>query len=103
MAGCNSDSCDSMVSTASNHSQRVSHPVVPSPGTAHPSQHEIWVSFLLSSISVPLKTSPCRCCGTGEPGAKGSTRAPGIPAPKRSESCVAAMEQTSLQLGSLGE
>lgn len=64
MAGCNSDSCDSMVSTASNHSQRVSHPVAPSPGTAHPSQHEIWVSFLLSSISVLLKASPCRCCGS---------------------------------------
>lgn len=35
MAGCNSGSCDSMASTASNHSQRVSNPGVPSP--AHPS------------------------------------------------------------------
>lgn len=51
MAGCNSDSCDSMVSTASNHSQRVSRPVAPSLGIAHPSQNEVWVRFLLSPIS----------------------------------------------------
>lgn len=83
MAGCNSDSCDSMVSTASNHSQRVSHPIAPSPGTAHPSQHEIWVSFLLSSISVLLKASPCRCCGSAQ-GARcqGQHKGPRNPCPK---------------------
>lgn len=36
MAGCNSGSCDSMASTASNHSQRVSNPGLPSP--THPSE-----------------------------------------------------------------
>lgn len=49
MAACNSDSCDSMVSTASNHSQQVSRPIALSPDMAHSLQHEISVGFLLKT------------------------------------------------------
>lgn len=52
MAGCNSGSCDSMVSTASNHSQRVSNPGVPGP--ARPSELRKDFGQISAQIRSPL-------------------------------------------------
>lgn len=61
MAGCNSGSCDSMVSTASNHSQCVSKPCCTQPGLNSPlsiAEEGFWSDFCSKPLSVGALEAP---------------------------------------------